>query len=83
MLNKHRKSEKIRGFCLFGFFTNLVLDFHMESSINMENKNFTCEICEKSFSSNQYKNKHLSVVHGEEKKLYVMYVANHFIEKMN
>ena len=31
-------------------------------------KNFTCEICEKNFSSNQYKRKHISIVHGKVKK---------------
>ena len=31
-------------------------------------KNFTCEICEKTFSTNQGKDKHISIVHGEVKK---------------
>ena len=32
-------------------------------------KNFICEICEKSFSRNQWKNRHISIVHEEVKKL--------------
>ena len=31
-------------------------------------KNFTCEICEKDFSTNNYKEQHISTVHGEVKK---------------
>ena len=30
-----------------------------------EEKNFKCEICEKTFSSQQYQNQHISRVHGE------------------
>ena len=32
-------------------------------------KKFKCEICEKNFASNNSKSKHLTIVHGEEKKL--------------
>ena len=32
-------------------------------------KNFKCEICEKVFSSNQVKSKHVNNVHGEEQQL--------------
>ena len=30
-------------------------------------KNFTCEICKKTFSTNNDKNQHISTVHGEVK----------------
>ena len=30
-------------------------------------KHFACEICEKTFSSNKYKNQHIRIVHGEAK----------------
>ena len=30
-------------------------------------KHFSCEICEKTFSSNTYKNQHIRIVHGEVK----------------
>ena len=40
----------------------------MESSkSNLMNKNFICEICEKSFSTNQSKNRHVRFHHGEKK----------------
>ena len=39
----------------------------MESPNNVI-KNFTCEICEKTFSTNNSKDKHISTVHGEVKK---------------
>ena len=29
--------------------------------------NFTCEICEKTFSTNKNKDKHIKIVHGEVK----------------
>ena len=32
-------------------------------------KKFACEICEKGFTSNDYKKQHIAVVHGEEKKI--------------
>ena len=35
----------------------------------MAGNNFNCEICEKSFSSNQNKKKHISIVHGEGKTI--------------
>ena len=31
-------------------------------------RNSNCEICAKTFSTNQYKDKHISIVHGEVKK---------------
>ena len=31
-----------------------------------DEKNFTCEICEKCFASKKSQNKHISLVHGEE-----------------
>ena len=34
----------------------------------METQNFACEICEKAFSTNQYKDYHVRTVHGEVKK---------------
>ena len=30
-------------------------------------KNFECEICEKRFSNEQIKNRHVTIVHGENK----------------
>ena len=33
----------------------------------MESPNFTCEICDKAFSTNKYKDQHISTVHGEDK----------------
>ena len=32
-------------------------------------KIFNCENCEKGFSSNEYKKKHISIVHGEGKTI--------------
>ena len=31
-------------------------------------RKFTCEICEKSFTTNKWKDKHIGIVHGEEKE---------------
>ena len=45
---------------------SIILDFKMESPNVI--KNFTCEICEKAFSTNNYKDQHISTVHGEVKK---------------
>ena len=39
------------------------LNFEMDSS-----KNFICEICEKTYSTTQNKDQHISIVHGEVKK---------------
>ena len=41
-------------------------DFKMESANVV--KNFTCEICEKAFSTNNYKDQHIRTVHEEVKK---------------
>ena len=37
-------------------------------------KIFACEICEKTFSTNKNIVKHMSIIHGEEKKFECMYV---------
>ena len=44
-------------------------------------KNFSCEICEKTFSTNKCKNKHKNVVHGEVKKYECYICSKTFSEK--
>ena len=39
----------------------------MDIAQKIERHSFTCEICEKSFSSNLYKKRHIQIVHGDEK----------------
>ena len=45
-------------------------------------KYFACEICEKSFANNQYKQQHLSLVHGEDKQ-FVCNVCNFSLSSEN
>ena len=37
------------------------------ASSNKMNTNFTCEICEETFTANHSKNQHIKIVHGEVK----------------
>ena len=46
----------------------------MESSRNSTENNFECEICEKSFQTNQKMNQHIKLVHG--KGSYVIFVES-------
>jgi len=46
----------------------------LEMAKNSE-KYFTCDICEKKLASNQLKYKHITVVHGGEKKLFAIYAV--------
>ena len=39
----------------------------MNPSEQIEGKIFKCEICEKTFSTNQSMSQHISIVHGEAK----------------
>ena len=41
-------------------------------------KTFSCEICEKTFSSNQTKDKHISIVHGEIKNFQCIVCSKYF-----
>ena len=47
---------------------SIILDFKMESP-NVGGK-YTCEICEKDFSTKHSKEQHISTVHGEVKKFH-------------
>ena len=38
----------------------------MNNLQKMAQQKFTCEICEKSFSTNQYKKRHIKTVHVDE-----------------
>ena len=61
--------KNILGWSPVSFFDriSIVSAFEMETSENMETKKFECNICERGFSTNQYKNQHFSTVHGDMK----------------
>ena len=52
------------------------LNLEMDSS-----KNFSCEICEKTFSTNKCKDKHINIVHGEVKNFECNICSKSFGEK--
>ena len=39
----------------------------MDIAQKIERHSFTCEICAKRFSEKRYKNRHIQIVHGDEK----------------
>ena len=67
------KASRFKIICTVVFFLN----FDMNSSP----KNYTCEICEKKFSTNHYKKQHIKRIHEDVKKFICNLCSKNFVEK--